>query len=226
MGRIVTNPPKPVVRVKVSPNNFNKLYALATSVHAGILANVGTFVTPYPTMVDFKNDADALASAIAGLGTKSNKGGNALRLVCINAATLVHTDLVALAAYVSNVVYDSFPKNPTLQAQVIASSGFAAKSPKSKIDRTQFVRFAKQVNSKKFPFTVGRISWKKSLGFYKGAKVNGYNIYIGGALIGSTTKTNYTLPPVTVAQLTPVTIRPFNAAGEGNAFTVHATQIP
>ena len=176
-------------------------------------------------MVNFNNDITALASAIAALGYKFNKNGKAALTTCINASELVYTDLVQLANYVTNVVTIQSPTNTFLQAQVISLSGFAAKSPKSKIDLTQFVRFAKQDNNKKFPVTTGRISWKKPLGLYKGTRVNGYNIYINNLLVGSTTKTNLILPPVSVTQTTDVTIKPFNAAGEGNGFTVHATQI-
>ena len=108
MGKIIINPPKPVVRVKVSPKNFQKVYALAIAVHAGILANVGTFAHPVVTMVNFNNDITALASAIAALGYKFNKNGKAALTTCINASELVYTDLVQLANYVTNVVTTQF----------------------------------------------------------------------------------------------------------------------
>ena len=228
MGRLLTNPPKPVIRVKVSQKNYRKVLSLAYAVHGGILANVGTFVTPFPTMVNFNNDILALATAIAALGTKTNKNGKAALTTCINASVLVYHDLIQLAAYVSAVVYESFPNNPFLQAQVIASSGFAAKSPKSRIDTLQFVRNAKQVNNKKFPHTLGYISWKKSLGLFKGTKITGFNVYDVTAsphtFLGSTTKTNFTLPAPVANVNSKIQIRPFNARGEGNGITITAFQ--
>ena len=224
MARLVLNPPKPVIRIKVSPRNFKALLAYASSVHDHMFANVAVFLSPSPTLANFAIDIGALASSIATLGTKTNKGGSSALASVKFRATAVYTDMIALANYVTNFVTVA-NTSPVQAANTIALSGFATKSPKSKIDTLQFVRSAKLVNSKKFPFTTGTITWRKCLGLFKGVKISGYNIYVNGTFSGSTTKTNYVLPPVTAAAIQQVSIRPFNARGEGNAFLFSVSQL-
>jgi hypothetical protein len=223
MARLISNPPKPVVRIKINVKNFKKVLSLAQSVHTYMVLNVGTFVTPPLTMVNFNNDIVALQAAIAALGTKSNKGGFNALAACSNASEVVFEDLVTLSNYVTSLIQSL---TPALAKVYISLSGFASKSPHSKVDSLQFVRNVKQYNTKKYPLTSGLIKWKKSLGLFKGVKIAGYNVYVNGIFHSSATKTICILDPVLVPTISQVTIKPFNAQGEGNGQTFAVTQIP
>lgn len=229
MGRLVTNARKPVVRVKVAQTNYRGIQNLAQTVHDLTLANVATFATPLPTSANLQTDIDDLATAIASIGTKTNRGSSAALQACKDAAFIVFADLTARAAYVQQIVDAS--ESATEQATIIAQSGFATKSAKSRIPVTQFTRNNRQSNTKAFPRTLRRIAWKKSLGFYTGARAKSYNIYAtptGSStpvFLTSTTKTNYIVPlTVNVAgiptAIETVTIRQITASGEGNSFTI------
>ena len=107
---------------------------------------------------------------------------------------------------------------PAANTVILSKSGFAAKSVKSVVPTMQFVTFARQTNNKQFPPTIGRINWRKPLGLLKGLKVSGFNIYDGATFLTTTTKTNFTPAPSSGGKT--YTIKPFNARGEGNGFTI------
>ena len=220
MGRLITNPPKPVVRVKVAQTNYKGIANLAQTVHDSMVANVGTFATPVPTMVTFQSDITALKAAIGTIGTKFNKGSHSQLMYVQNCAHAVFNELTSLTAYVQSLIDPDLPADN--QRYTISLSGFAVKSKKSKIDKMQFVRNAHQSNNKQFPVTLRRIAWRRSLGMFKGVRANAYNIYaipaVGSPIfLTSVTKTNYLVPLLTPAgtSITSVIIHPVNAQGEG-----------
>lgn len=232
MGRLITNSPKPVVRVKVAQTNYRGILALALTVQAKLTAHAGFYASPVPALVDFGTDITALKLALKTLGTKSNKGSNADVLAVKNAALVVFTDLTSLAFYVQEIV--SASDSATLQAVQISLSGFATKSKKSRIPVMQFVRNVHQSNNKQFPVTLRRIAWRRSLGMFNGVRAKSYNIYgLSGATPGgqvptfitSTTKTNYLVPTSfifagAVAPIDHIIIKPVNPQGEGNGFQI------
>lgn len=236
MGKLITNPPKPVVRVKVAQTNYNGILALALTVQAGFTGHAGFYPSPLPSLIDFGTHITALQVAISHLGSKFNKGGSYHVTACKNAALVVFTDLTALAAYVQEIV--SGTDSPALQKVQIAWSGFASKSPKSKIDKMQFVRNVHQSNNKQFPVSLRRVAWRRSLGMFNGVRAKAYNIYAQnsttqGTFISefftTTTKTNIIIPSTLFFKkaLTPdnlpiqsVLIKPVNAQGEGNGFVI------
>jgi len=231
MGKLITNPPKPVVRVKVSQSNYRSLAFLAQTVHDLMLANIATFPAPTPSSVTFQTNIDTLFAAIALIGTKFNKGSHSRLTDCKDAAFVVFNDLTERAAYVQNHLDAN--DNATFQAVTISQSGFAAKSKRSRIPALQFVRNVRQTNTKQFPHILRRINWRKSLGLFNGVKIAGYNIYAMNRIaepgsithIASTTKTNFIVPASAFFNgvsrpITEVVIRPVNASGEGNAFEI------
>lgn len=229
MGRLVTNPPKPVVRVKVAQTNYRGIANLAQTVHDDTLTNVATFATPVPTSAAFQTAITALFTALASLGTKTNRGGSTAKLAVQNEAFNVFAMLTERQAYVQQIVDAS--TSPADQAVIISQSGFATKSKKSKIPKLQFVRRVRQSNTKQFPHTLRRVDWKQSLGLYTGNRIVSYNIYGLNAdrsktlFLTSTTATNF-LAPVTAefaggaAPVAYIKIEPINAAGMGNSFTI------
>lgn len=229
MGRLVTNTPKPVVRVNVKQSNYRGILNLAQTVHNAILANIAIFATPTPTSVLFQTHITSLRTAIASLGTKFNRGSKTQLDTVKQAAFVVFGDLTQSAFYVQTIVDAN--DSAEFQAVIIASSGFAAKSKKSRVPLNQFVTKARQSNSKKYPVTLRRVDWKKPLGNFSGFRPKSYNIYgmttgnAAMALITSTTATNYLAPATfTLAGLTvplhTVIIRPVTATGEGNSFRI------
>lgn len=222
MGRLITNPPKAVIRIRIAQNNYKAVLALATTVHASLTADVSDFPAPNPTLVQLGTDITALEAALAALGTKANKGSHADVLNAQAATLTVRNDLVALAAYVNNIISGS--ASPASQNLLLSRSGFASKSKKSLVPKTQLIRSRGQINSKQYPFTLRRVSWKRPLGLIKGLKLTGYNIYIQtGAgtptFLVTQTKTNYTFNSVPPAN-SQLIIAPLNARGEGNSFKV------
>lgn len=226
MGRLITNSPKPVVRVKVAQTNYKGILALALAVQSGLTNHAGFYASPQPPLVTLGSDIIALQAAIAALGTKFNKGGSYHVTTAKNTALAVYNDLTALAAYVQSIV--SASNSASLQKVQIAWTGFATKSKKSKVPVMQFVRNVHQSNNKQFPVTLRRVAWRRSLGLFNGVRAKAYNIYaLNGVnpipvFITSTTKTNYLVPSTHAgAAVTKVLIKPVNAAGEGNGFTIN-----
>jgi hypothetical protein len=227
MGKLITNPPKPVVRVKVAQTNYKGILNLALSVQAGLTGHAGFYPSPLPSLVDFGADIIDLQTALSKIGTKFNRGGSANLAAVKNAAFLVFNDLTSLAFYVQEIV--SASDSPALQKVQISWTGFATKSPKSRIDRMQFVRNVHQSNSKQFPVTLRRISWRRSLGLFKGARAKAYNVYVimvgvsNPSFLTTTTKTNLLVPTLfgtPALTVTDVIIKPVNAQGEGNGFMI------
>lgn len=215
MGKPVYNPPKPVVRVKCSPANFNKVLILGLAVQAGLTGHAGFYPTPLITPLGVA--ITDLQVAIAALGTKHNKGGKANVNICINKTRVLYDQLVILAYYVQNIV--SATTSPSLQAVQIGWSGFATKSKKSKIDSMQFPTFCHQLNTKKYPFTLRILKFKKPLGLFTGSKPPAYNVYavLAGVktLIATPTKTIHTVTaPGTYY------VAPLSSSGEGNGQTI------
>jgi hypothetical protein len=225
MGRLITNSPKPVVRVKVAQTNYKGILALALTVQAGLTAHAGFYASPVPSLVDFGTDITALETALKSLGSKFNKGGSAAVVAVKNAAFTVFTDLTSLAFYVQEIISADDPA--PLQKVQVSWSGFATKSPKSRIDRMQFVRNVHQSNNKQFPVTLRRIAWRRSLGMFSGVRAKSYNIYYvstaGTGLLTSVTKTNFIVPftaPDGTNPITSIIIKPVNAQGEGNGHQI------
>lgn len=218
MGRFITNPPKPVGRIKIGISKYMAWLALAQIVVDRMTTNVATFPAPNPTLATVAGDITVLQTAVSALGTKSNKGSHPAVLAVRLATLTIQTDLLALLAYVTNIM--NADNRPAANKVILSQSGFAAKSVKSTVPKMQFVTFARQTNNKQFPPTTGRINWRRPLGLLKGLKVSGYNIYTGGVLIATTTKTNFTPTPGVRNQV--YTIHPMNARGEGNGFTITA----
>lgn len=231
MGKLITNSPKPVVRVKVAQSDYKGIRNLAQTVHDLMLANVGTFVLPLPTSVNLQNDIDALSSALSLLGTKNNRGSTSALAAVKNAAFIVFSDLTQRASYVTQILDPNQPA--AYQALVISLSGFAAKSKRSRIAKMQFVRSVRQSNTKQYPQTLRRVDWRKSLGLFKGVTIKSFNIYATNTteavtvFLTSTTATNYIVPatawfpPDGTQVINSVRIHPVNARGEGNGFTIH-----
>lgn len=222
MGRFVTNPPKPVGRIKIPVTKYLVWLALAQIVVDRMTTNVATFPTPNPSLATVSGDIAALEAAIGELGTKPNKGSNAAVLAVRLATLTIQTDLLALLAYVNNVM--SADSRPAANRVILSKSGFAAKSVKSTVPKMQFVTHVRQTNNKQFPPSIGRINWKRPLGLLKGLKIAGFNIYADLNLVATTTKTNYTPPAGLGAQN--YTIKPFNARGEGNGFKISTRANP
>ena len=175
MARLITNSPKPVVRVNVAQTNYRGILNLAQRVHDAMTISSAFFTTPTPTMMQLQTDIDGLALDLASLGTKTNKGGKAaLDQVQLSSFT-VFNDLTQLAAYVQTLV--SASTSAALQRVLVSRSGFAAKKKRAKTPLNQFVKGGRQSNSKQFPQTLRRLKWKKPLGNYSKFKPVSYNIY-------------------------------------------------
>lgn len=224
MARPVSNPPLPSVRVKTTYLNYKKTLSLAQTVHAMMLANVGSFPTPFPTLVTFLADIAALQSAIGSLGTKTNKASKSQVIATQNASLIVHDDLVALASYVTNVIRSN--NVPVFQKLLITLSGYAAKKKKAKVPTVQFVRNLQQVNNKKFPPAMAHVRWKKPLGLFTGKQLPSYDIFDmttgSPVFLTTTTQTRYTVNPTGVRPftITSVMIVPKNSSGNGNSQTI------
>lgn len=229
MGRLVTNPVKPVVRVNVAQSNYKGIANLAQTVHDDMLTNVGTFPTPIPTSANFQTAIDNLKTSIASLGNKFNRGGSAALADTKALSFIVFSMLTMRAMYVQLIVDAS--NAPTIQAVVISLSGFATKSKKSRVPVNQFVKRARQSNSKNFPQTLRRVTWDKPLGNFSGFRPKAYNVY--GFDVQNNRSTFITtvtacvfLAPATFMSgggpipLATVIIRPLTASGEGNAFKI------
>ena len=98
MARLVSQPPIPVIRVKVSPLNYKKILSLAETVGAQLLANIAFYATPSPALATLTTDVTALKAAIAALGTKSNKGSHSAVTAVRSASLTVFNDLNALGS--------------------------------------------------------------------------------------------------------------------------------
>ena len=229
MGRLITNPPKPVIRVKVSPYNYWGLYNLSNSFCTSVINNVsklGTLGIPFPVISTLTSANIALLAALLTLGTKNNKGSHSDLLNVQSCSFTVYNLLTGFISYYQGYINPSQP--PTLQRYIISLMGISTKSPKSKIDKLQIARNVHQSNNKQFPVTLRRIAWRKSLGLFKGVRAKAYNIYaipaVGSPIfLTSVTKTNYQVPttiPGTSTPITTVRIHPVNAQGEGNSVII------
>ena len=220
MGKPVTQQRQPLAKIQISPTKYQLWLRLANIVFAQLTANVVLYPTPNPALTVLTTQITALQAAIAALGTRNNKGGKAAVLAVRVACDDVANTLRLLLAYVLNTI------DPTLPAQVqranLNDSGFTEANIYSKIDVTQFVKFAKQSNTRKFPAALRRISFKKPLGLIKGGQIQAYNVYDAatGNFLFMSTKTNFQMTGGTLGTITSVKVTPFNARGNGNSFTI------
>lgn len=220
MGKPVTQARQPLARIKISPTNYKVWSQLAAKVIAQLTLNVSEFPTPFPTVVQLGTDLTALNAAIAALGTKNNKGGKAEVLAVRAACNTLANDLRLELAYVLNTINKALP--PDQQQVLLNQSGFTQANIISKIPTTQFVKFAKQSNTRQFPQALRRISFKKPLGLIKGGQIAAYNVYDAatGNFLFMSTKTNFQMTGGALGAISSVKVIPFNNRGNGNSFTI------
>lgn len=219
MSKPVTGERQPQLRLKQNRLAYSLWLVLGNKVKTEMTASVALYPTPNPTLVQLTTHLTALQTTIANLGTRHNKGGKAAIIAVRVAVENVQNDLKLLAAYVLNTLDRSLPAS--VQAANINASGFTQKDFRSLIPSPQFAKFFKQSNTKKFPSTLRRLSWKKPLGLIKGGRITSYNVYDAttGAYLLTTTKTNVLMNTGTLSSIKKVTIKPMSRTGEGNSFT-------
>lgn len=220
MSKPVTTARQPQIRIKIAKLNYQYWSILAKKVKAMMTANIGLYPTPNPTLVTLTTFITALDTTIAQLGTRHNKGGKAQILAVRVAVTDVQNTLKQLAQYVLNTVDNTLP--PQVQAANINDSGFTQKDIRSLIPTVQFVKFAKQSNTKKFPANLRRISWKKPLGLIKGSQLKSYNLYDNatGTYLMTTTRCNTEMTGGVLDAVKQIKVVPISRTGSGNAFVI------
>ncbi len=213
MARPETNPRKPVVRVKISPLNYRKVLALALTIQAGFYGHAGFYPSPNPSLIDFGVAITAFKLALTKIGTKSNKGTAAALVDCKDKCKIVYDMLQQLAIYVGNIVNPLDP--PSKQSMQISWTGFATKSPKSKIPPMQFPTFLKALNTPANPWYRHRVDFKKPRGNFKGVLPKGYNVYKVTGTPEVVTFDHSVTKSFTFMQSGKYEIRPITASGEG-----------
>jgi hypothetical protein len=225
MGKLLLNPRRPLLRIKINSLNYRKVQALLASVIANLTLNVGTFPTPSPTVIELTALQTALQSALNGLGTKKNKGSHAQVLAAKEASLAAKNGLVLALGYVQTTIALNAP--PAVVAAQLALAGFAFRKVKGllKGGAPQMVSFLRQTNNRTTPYINGQLKWRKPLGSIKGSKLAGYRIYqtIGTApeqYFGTVTKTSALV--TTPALGTPIVYRivPFSSRGEGVSMSI------
>ena len=221
MPSIVRNPARALPRVKIAPSNYRKLAAYGAYVVAQMTGNA-SFTTPIPALSVLTGHVTDLQDAIAALGTKNNKGPASAPLNAKSAALQVLVDLQELAAYVNQTATIASGNNGTEMRYIVATSGFAPRSVRSKIDTMQQVQRLTLVNTRKHPMSNGYIQWKKPTGLFTGVRASSYQISIGGVVWGNVTKTKFQLPTVAANQT--VTVTPVSPRGNGLPASIIVTR--
>lgn len=217
MGRPINSIRKANLRVKTNREGFKKLIALAGTVHVKMTGNTN-FTTPVPTLLALQTAQTDLKNATVFMGLKRNRGSKAEGIACREKAIALRNLLTAMLKYVINTATLAAAGDVMDFNTILVSSGFAISDVRSINAKAQIATFVRQDNSKLHPGSEGRLNFKRPLGLIKGAKVAGYNIYIGGKIALTTTKTNAIIP-TTPGVNTDVVIVPFNSRGSGAAFT-------
>lgn len=216
MGKPVTNPVKEQLRVKIGALNYKALISLGDSVVLHLSGNL-IFPSPAPPLIDLSTAIANLRATNTLIGTKRNKGSKSDVIACRTSATTLRAVLIQLAGYVLSTLSPN-ASVPDYNA-ALATAGFALKSKRSRVAKMQSVTFIQQNNNAKFIPSDGRIKFRKPRGLLKGLVVDGFNVYKGGVLVGTTTATFF-LTGQAVNTVGSYIVRPFNARGEG-----HATNI-
>src|SRR4051812_14325930 len=120
---------KSVLKLNVSPTDYNGLLTLGLQVKEQMTAHVALFPTPSPTLVQLTTHSTALAAAIAKWSMPNNRGSHTDLVDLKVAAIDVRNDLLLLAAYVVNTVDNNLPQQ--VQLARLLSAGFTVKSVNS-----------------------------------------------------------------------------------------------
>lgn len=224
MGKLLNNPRKALLRIKINNLNYRQVYALLQSVIAKLTLNVALFPTPSPTVIELELINTGLQTAIAALGTKKNKGSHAAVLQVKDSSLAAKSALILELAYVNTTI--SLDAPPATVAAQLALAGFGFRKVKGllKGGAPQIPRFVRQTNNRQTPSILGQIKWRKSAGTIKGAKLAGYAIHSGSPatpqnFVQNTTKTVAAFPQALGASTT-YTIIPFSSRGLGVPFTI------
>ena len=224
MGKLVNNPRRALLRIKVSPKNYRAILALLRSVITALTTNVIQYPTPAPTVIELTALAATLQTALNGLGTKKNKGSHAAVLFAQDAALAAKNGLSLELAYVGTTIALNAPPSEVAATYALAGFGFRKVKGLLKGGAPQMPRFVRQTNNRQTPSILGQIKWRKSAGTIKGAKLAGYAIHSGSPatpqnFVQNTTKTVAAFPQALGASTT-YTIIPFSSRGLGVPFTI------
>lgn len=216
MGRPINPIRKSNLRIKTNREGYKKIIALASTVVVKMTGNTD-FTTPIPALAAITSAITTAKNATAFMGQKRNRGSKGEKLQAQQANQALRSLLTAELSYVRNTAEIAAAGDVLEFNRIIVGSGFGLSDVRSINPKAQIATFVRQDNSKLHPGSEGRLNFKRPLGLIKGAKVAGYNIYIGGKIALTTTKTNAIIP-TTPGVNTDVVIVPFNSRGSGAPF--------